>query len=423
MLTAGTVPEQTDNIDRERPRARLAGELRDFVNRAAGPDFVRRIAAVLGQDEQRTESAFSMLFGAAVRRLASASATREATEALHARLFDQQVSVDLSDALVQLFAPANASPPDSPDPGDTAAHALFGHRAGSLVLSVGTATGMSFESVWKLACFVTPFAYAALADFASRHELDAARLRTLLASECSRSRHSSRRSAGRSMETAGSQAVEAAFEGGARAVERTRAVLADAQTRLPRMNRRGLLLTGLIAAVLAGAVVWAFESTSRRHDAEAASAQALAAVVLPDGQALPVAPGGLIDELVRFLLDPEAKHHKPFVLDAMQFDAQTATLRSASQPQLEQLAVVLAAFPDVKIDIEARSEPLGDAEREKSLAERRALAVRAALGSFGVRPSRMTHASYNSSDVVASPDGSSGAPVPDGYIELHVTNR
>jgi hypothetical protein len=380
MSTAGTVPEQTASIDRERPRARLAGELRDFVNRAAGPDFVRRIAAVLGEDEHRTESAFSMLFSAAVRRLAGASATREATEALHARLFHQQVGVDLSDALVRLFAETDATQSHDAGPGDAAAHALFGRRAGSLVLSVGTATGMSFESVWKLACFVTPFAYAALADFASRHELDAARLRTLLASEYSPSQHSSRRSVGRSMETAGSQAVEAAFEGGARAVERTRAALADAQTRLPRMNRRGLVLSGLIAAVLAGAVVWTFESTTRRHDPEAASAQALVAVVLPDGQTLHVASGGLIDELVGFLSDPEATHHKPFVLDAMQFDAQTATLRSASQPQLEQLAAVLAAFSDVKIDIEARSEPLGDPEREKSLAERRALAVRVRRG-------------------------------------------
>jgi hypothetical protein len=35
----------------------------------------------------------------------------------------------------------------------------------------------------------------------------------------------------------------------------------------------------------------------------------------------------------------------------------------------------------------------------------------------------MTQASYNSSDDAGSPDGSSRATMPDGHVELHVTNR
>ena len=123
------------------PRRHLSRELSDFVGRAVGPDFVPRLARFIGEDEARTEAAFSLLFSAAVRRIARATQSREGTERLFARLRGQEVAVDVSEALTWLLGDRGQR--ELPASADSKAHALFGSKAGSLVLSVGTATGMA----------------------------------------------------------------------------------------------------------------------------------------------------------------------------------------------------------------------------------------------------------------------------------------
>jgi outer membrane protein OmpA-like peptidoglycan-associated protein len=77
-----------------------------------------------------------------------------------------------------------------------------------------------------------------------------------------------------------------------------------------------------------------------------------------------------------------------FVLDGVQFEPASATLRSVSNAQLAQLARVLADFPEARLTIEAYADGAPDAAS-------RALAVRAAIAALGVQPSRMRHAGVN----------------------------
>lgn len=98
-----------------------------------------------------------------------------------------------------------------------------------------------------------------------------------------------------------------------------------------------------------------------------------------------------------------------FALDGVQFEPASATLKSGSIAQLAQLAGVLTDFPETRLVIEARADGTADAAQDQTLAERRALAVRAALAAFGVRPSRMSHA------------GISGANQPGPRVEARVT--
>jgi outer membrane protein OmpA-like peptidoglycan-associated protein len=398
-------------------RVRLSRELYDFVGRAMGPDFVSRLARFVGEDAARSEDAFSLLFTAAIRRLARTAQSREATERLFARVHGQEVAVDLSETLAGLLGdPAQW---ELPAAADSKAHALFGSKAGSLVLSVGTATGMAFDSVWKLACVVTPFAYAAVADHCSRNDLDAAGLRSALESTRNGSRRSHRRRVGRTLRESGSRAVEAAFDGGVRALKHTRAALREARARVPAMRASRFALPAVALALAAGAALVAFDSEHPQiPTAHAESARAVASVALPDGQALQVRREGPVDRMVAFL-SQESKGEQVFMLDGIRFDGQSATLRSASRAQLEQVAMVLAAFPAARVDIQAPAEPLGNPEEERGLAEQRALAVRAALGAFGVRPSRMTHAAGLRAD---SATGAGSLTFSDGLIALRVTS-
>jgi outer membrane protein OmpA-like peptidoglycan-associated protein len=400
-------------------RGRLSRELYDFVGRAVGPDFVPRLARFVDEDEARSEAAFSLLFSAAVRRIARAAQSREATEWLFAHVHGQEVAVDVSEILTGLLG--DPVQRDLPAAADSKAHALFGGKAGSLVLSVGTATGMAFDSVWKLACVVTPFAYAAVADHCTRNDLDAAGLRSVLESARNGSRRSHRRRVGPTLRESGSRAVEAAFDGGVRALKHTRAALGEARTRVPEMRsaRFALPAVAVVVALAAGAAFLAFDSEHPQiPTVNAQSAAEVASVALPDGQSLQVRREGPVDRMVAFL-SQEATGEQVFMLDGIRFDGQSATLRSASHAQLEQVAMVLAAFPAARVDIQAPAEHLGDAEEERGLAEQRALAVRAALGAFGVRPSRMTHAAGLRAD---SGTGAGSLTFSDGLIALRVTN-
>jgi outer membrane protein OmpA-like peptidoglycan-associated protein len=71
------------------------------------------------------------------------------------------------------------------------------------------------------------------------------------------------------------------------------------------------------------------------------------------------------------------------------------------------------------VDIEAPAERVGDPDEARGLAEQRALAVRAALGAFGVRPSRMTHGAGRGADPAA---GAGSLTFSDGLIALRVTS-
>jgi outer membrane protein OmpA-like peptidoglycan-associated protein len=197
---------------------------------------------------------------------------------------------------------------------------------------------------------------------------------------------------------------------------RTRAALDGARTRISAARGARLVLPVLLVAAVAAA---AFLSRDADHPEmpTAATARTLAAVTLPDGQSLQAARGGVIDRMVAFLSEEGIKDEKVFLLDGIQFDDRSATLRSASLAKLEQVAAVLAAFPGARVDIEAPAGSLGDPERERDLAEHRALAVRAALGSFGIRPSRMTHAA--ATRAAGSETGVS--QFSDGVIALRVT--
>jgi outer membrane protein OmpA-like peptidoglycan-associated protein len=95
-----------------------------------------------------------------------------------------------------------------------------------------------------------------------------------------------------------------------------------------------------------------------------------------------------LDGLVAFLSSSESEVEYMFVLDGVQFEPASATLRSVSNAQLAQLARVLADFPEARLTIEAYADGAPDAAS-------RALAVRAAIAALGVQPSRMRHAGVN----------------------------
>lgn len=117
----------------------------------------------------------------------------------------------------------------------------------------------------------------------------------------------------------------------------------------------------------------------------------LTEVTLPDGVKLQAYPGGIEDQLIKFIESDDFKNgtndtlkNKWFNFDDLNFKFGTAELVPESKRQLENITAILKAFKDVKIKIGGYTDKVGDDAKNKKLSDDRAKAVKAALDKAGV---------------------------------------
>lgn len=117
----------------------------------------------------------------------------------------------------------------------------------------------------------------------------------------------------------------------------------------------------------------------------------LTEVSLPDGTKLEAYPGGIEDQLIKFIQSDEYKNgtaeslkNKWFNFDDLNFKFGTTELEASSKRQLDNIVAILKAFPDVKIKIGGYTDKKGDDAKNKKLSDDRAKAVKAALEKAGV---------------------------------------
>ena len=114
-------------------------------------------------------------------------------------------------------------------------------------------------------------------------------------------------------------------------------------------------------------------------------------LVLPTGRKLQAYPGGIEDQLVKFIQSDEYENatndqlkDKWFNFDDLNFVFGKTDLTPESQRQLNNIASILKAFPDVKIKVGAYTDKKGDDAANLRLSDSRAKAVQAALQKAGV---------------------------------------
>jgi outer membrane protein OmpA-like peptidoglycan-associated protein len=129
---------------------------------------------------------------------------------------------------------------------------------------------------------------------------------------------------------------------------------------------------------------------------------------LPNGVKVDATDGGVVATLIAYLSSKDAALGKGYSLDEVQFDAGSATLKPESQKQLEQLAVVLKAFPAAAVSVEGHTDSTGDAATNNALSAQRAAAVEKALKGMGVEDARITSAGHGSDKPIASNDTEDG---------------
>ena len=147
-------------------------------------------------------------------------------------------------------------------------------------------------------------------------------------------------------------------------------------------------------------------------------------VKLPDGSELNVPSHGVEARLVSFLNDSSAPatDQSWFDFDRLLFDTGKATLQPASDEQLNNIASILKAYPQVKVRIGGYTDNTGDPAANLQLSQQRADAVRAALIQGGVDPSMVVAKGYGSANPIASNDTVDGR-FRNRRIEYRVINK
>jgi OmpA-OmpF porin, OOP family len=156
----------------------------------------------------------------------------------------------------------------------------------------------------------------------------------------------------------------------------------------------------------------------------AASLGAFFQTSLPGGIVLNIPENGVENKLLVFIKDPatQANSDTWFDFDRLLFDTNAATLQPSSQEQLQNIANILKAYPNVHIRIGGYTDNQGDAAANLKLSQDRADNVMQQIIVLGVDPSRMDAKGYGEDHPVADNSTDAGR-AQNRRISMHVTQK
>jgi outer membrane protein OmpA-like peptidoglycan-associated protein len=156
----------------------------------------------------------------------------------------------------------------------------------------------------------------------------------------------------------------------------------------------------IIAIALILGLIWFFNRTKEPvRNAVQTTSSALGdffKTKLPDGVELNIPQFGIESKLINFLNDSSKSVDTTtwFNFDRLLFDTGKATLQPSSQEQLNNIAAILKAYPNVHAKIGGYTDNTGDPAANVALSEARAKNVMDALVAAGIDPSRLESKGY-----------------------------
>jgi OmpA-OmpF porin, OOP family len=132
---------------------------------------------------------------------------------------------------------------------------------------------------------------------------------------------------------------------------------------------------------------------------------------LPNGFIISVPANGMESRLLIFMKDKNApvRTDQWFGFDRVMFDPGSATIRPESYEQIDDVAVMLAAYPDIKVKVAGFSDNSADAAQNQALAQSRANNLKSALVAKGISEDRVMAEGYGENPGAAGQAGNRGA--------------
>ena len=408
--------------------------LLDSLEEQTSPDLIRGLAFNTGESGDAVQKALQAGSAAMLATLAS-----RAQEAGFLNQIMNLISSFSTRSAMGATAGGGSSTVSGPaQAGSTFLNMLFGNDLPSIQNKIAEFSGMRVSSAGNILSMAAPMVMGTLASKVECYGLSASELGNLITAEIPSLRsflpadvsiwapsHPRRRR------------VRRRSSGTARVSQ----VVKGMQPATPKW-----LWSVVLAVLLAGALLWfahlntpsvnvaantaatgSSNGASQASNAASNAAGSLGAFVkasIPGGADLNIPENGMEIRLLAYLKQANATVSREtwFEFDRLNFDPDLANLQLSSQEQLENIARILRAYPNVDVQIGGYTDNEGDAATNLKLSQDRANAVMAHLIAFGVDPFRMDAKGYGQDHPVAGNSTQEGR-ARNERIALRVTRK
>jgi outer membrane protein OmpA-like peptidoglycan-associated protein len=151
--------------------------------------------------------------------------------------------------------------------------------------------------------------------------------------------------------------------------------------------------------------------------------QALSSITLPGGVTLSVREGGFYYNLVNFLKNPaDTSVPRTFVFEDLNFQFATTNLTPESKKTVDDLVIILKAYPSAVVRLEGHTDNVGDAAANLKLSQDRASAIKNLLVSGGIDAARLSTDGFGQDRPIDTNDTAEGR-AKNRRTELVVTRK
>ncbi|MBC7406859.1 MAG: DUF937 domain-containing protein [Arcicella sp.] len=123
---------------------------------------------------------------------------------------------------------------------------------------------------------------------------------------------------------------------------------------------------------------------------------------LPNGQKIDLADGSFNYKFAKYLTDSSAKINQIFILDNLNFVANTPNFVAGSEKTVQDLAKIMSAYPRVQVKLTCYTDNSGDSLQNRKLTLKRAFAVKNLLVANGIQDLRINFTGKGGLNPVAS---------------------
>jgi OmpA-OmpF porin, OOP family len=395
----------------------MEANILDLVKGQLSDTILSKVAGFLGEDHAAASKAMGFILPSVLGGMANKASNADGATELFGLMNNQDHTTDIFGSLGTLLGGGSATQ-GLMDTGGSVVSALFGNKTSNIASVIASAVGMKTGSASSLMSIAAPILMNVLARKMGGGAT-ASGLVSLLGSQLPFLRNSG-------LPASLTSAL------GLSSIEMTPPAVSA-----PRMAAEtgglGNFLPWLLllAAALAG---FYFFKTCNVKTPEApvaveqttgpiapAVVETVKKLTLPNGD-IEVKIGSFLDKLYNEITDPKADLTKALTFDNVNFAPASAQLTEESKTQLNDLAKIMTAFPNVHIKVDGHTDNVGNAAGNLRLSQARAASVKTYLGTHGVDGARIATAGFGST-VPVGDNATAEGKAQNRRIEAFVTKK
>ena len=392
----------------------------DTVRDLLTPEVTARAASLLGEPESGVSRGLSAAIPALLSGLLAKSGDPSLMQRIMSLLTDPGLDPNLGRSIGSMLTTGGLAQTPATDLGQRFLSMIFGDRLAPVASALAEYAGLRSSTASSLLGMAGPLVMSVLGDRVRKDGLDARGLTSLLTSQRD-----------------GILAAAPTALSGLTGLGMPRGVPTEA---VPRPSAwggsRAWLGAALAGLALLALWAWAHRPGSEQVELNPPAGQTASLSVtdlpdaalykfrLPNNFALSAPATGIEKQLVVFIQDP-SKNVEPatwFNFDRLLFETNSANLKPESKEQLQNVAEILKAYPNVKVKVGGYTDNTGDPGANQKLSQDRATAVFTELVTLGVPAQRMSAEGYGQQYPVADNSTDSGR-AQNRRIALRVTDK